>query len=219
MSSTASGSQGRADVRLTARYHEFYAGAADKLHGETIPYQEAFSVMTWRELLGVAGIIVPWNSPLQISARSMPAALAAGNSVVVKPAEDACLAVVRVFELLEEVGFPAGSINLVTELGKEAGAPLADHADIDHLSFTGSPEVGTLVMKASARHHRPVLLELGGKSPQVVFSDADLHEAIWRPREAAEDGAGLHQHLRRGRRRGTPVRRAQAQRVRSREGP
>ncbi len=170
--------QAQADARMCARYFEFYAGAADKLHGETIPYQAGFAVMTWREPLGVAGIIVPWNYPLQISARSMTAALAAGNSVVVKPAEDACLAVARVVELLEDIGFPAGALNLVTGLGEEAGAPLADHPDLDHLSFTGSPEVGTLVMQASARHHRPVLLELGGKSPQLVFPDADLDEAV-----------------------------------------
>jgi aldehyde dehydrogenase (NAD+) len=170
--------QAQADARMTARYFEFYAGATDKLHGETIPYQEGFAVLTWREPLGVAGIIVPWNYPLQISARSIAPSLAVGNSVVVKPAEDACLSVVRYFELLEGAGFPAGTLNLVTGLGEEAGAPLADHPDIDHLSFTGSPQVGTLVMQASARHHRPVLLELGGKSPQVVFADADLDEAV-----------------------------------------
>lgn len=170
--------QARADARMTARYFEFYAGAADKLHGETIPYQEGFSVMTWREPLGVAGIIVPWNYPLQISARSIAPSLAAGNSVVIKPAEDACLSVVRYIELLEDVGLPPGTLNLVTGLGEEAGAALAEHPDVDHLSFTGSPEVGTRVMEASARHHRPVLLELGGKSPQVVFPDADLDEAV-----------------------------------------
>lgn len=170
--------QATTDARMAARYFEFYAGAADKLHGETIPYQEGYAVLTWREPLGVAGIIVPWNYPLQIGARSMAPSLAAGNSVVIKPAEDACLSLVRVFELLEEAGFPAGAVNLVTGLGEEAGAALADHPDVDHLSFTGSPEVGTLVMQASARHHRPVLLELGGKSPQVVFADADLDEAV-----------------------------------------
>jgi aldehyde dehydrogenase (NAD+) len=170
--------QARTDARMLARYFEFYAGAADKLHGETIPYQEGFSVMTWREPLGVTAHIIPWNYPLQMTGRTMAPALAAGNATVMKPAEDACLSVVRVFELLEAAGFPAGAVNLVTGLGHEAGAALAEHPDTDHLSFTGSPEVGTLVMQASARHHRPVVLELGGKSPQIVFPDADLDEAV-----------------------------------------
>jgi aldehyde dehydrogenase (NAD+) len=170
--------QARTDARMLARYFEFYAGAADKLHGETIPYQEGFSVMTWREPLGVTAHIIPWNYPLQMTGRTMAPALAAGNATVMKPAEDACLSVVRVFELLEEAGLPAGAVNLVTGLGHEAGAALAEHPDTDHLSFTGSPEVGTLVMQASARHHRPVVLELGGKSPQIVFPDADLDEAV-----------------------------------------
>jgi aldehyde dehydrogenase (NAD+) len=166
------------DAGLAARYFEFYAGAADKLHGETIPYRPGYSVLTWREPLGVTAHIIPWNYPLQMAGRTLAPALAAGNAVVLKPAEDACLSVVRLFELLEGVGFPAGALNLVTGTGEEAGAALAGHPGTDHLSFTGSPEVGRMVMEASARFHRPVTLELGGKSPQVVFDDADLDEAV-----------------------------------------
>jgi aldehyde dehydrogenase (NAD+) len=171
-------SQAQSDARLCARYFEFYAGAADKLHGETIPYQEGFSVLTWREPLGVTAHIIPWNYPLQMTGRTLAPALAAGNAVVMKPAEDACLSVVRLVELLEEIGFPAGALNLVAGTGEEAGAALAAHPGTDYLSFTGSPEVGTMVMEASARFHRPVTLELGGKSPQVVFADADLDAAV-----------------------------------------
>jgi aldehyde dehydrogenase (NAD+) len=170
--------QARSDAALAARYFEFYAGAADKLHGETLPYQAGFSVMTWREPLGVTAHVIPWNYPLQMTARTLAAALAAGNAAVLKPAEDACLSVVRLFEILHEIGFPPGAVNLVTGLGEEAGAALVNHPGTDHLSFTGSPEVGTRVMADSARFHRPVLLELGGKSPQVVFADADLDEAV-----------------------------------------
>ena len=171
-------SQARADAQLVARYFEFYAGAADKLHGETIPYQNGFTVYTTREPYGVTGHIIPWNYPLQMTGRTLAPALAAGNATVLKPAEDACLAIVRLFELLDEVGFPAGSINLVTGRGDEAGAALSKNRDIDHLAFTGSPEVGTLVMETMAKNLRPVVLELGGKSPQIVFEDADLDAAM-----------------------------------------
>lgn len=171
-------SQARADANLIARYFEFYAGAADKLHGETIPYKNGFTVYTQRVPYGVTGHIIPWNYPLQMTGRTLAPSLAAGNSVVFKPAEDACLAVVRVFELIEDVGFPPGAINLVTGLGEEAGSALANHPGIDKMSFTGSPQVGSKVMKQSADHIRPIVLELGGKSPQVVFDDADLEAAL-----------------------------------------
>lgn len=170
--------QAEADARLAGRYFEFYAGAADKLHGETIPFMDGYTVYTHRVPLGVTGHIIPWNYPLQMTGRTLAPALAAGNTTVFKPAEDACLAVVRLFELIQDAGFPAGVINLVTGLGEEAGAELAKHPGINHMAFTGSPGVGTEVMKNSADHIRPVLLELGGKSPQVVFEDADLDKAI-----------------------------------------
>jgi len=170
--------QGRADATALARYFEYYAGAADKLHGDTIPYQAGMTVLTLREPHGVTGHIVPWNYPMQIFGRSVGAALAAGNACVVKPAEDACLSVMRVAVLAAEVGFPAGALNVVTGFGAEAGAALAQHRGIDHISFTGSPVTGTTVAQAAAKHHCPVTLELGGKSPQIVFADADLDDVL-----------------------------------------
>ena len=170
--------QAHADATALARYFEFYAGACDKLHGETIPYQDGYSVFTWREPYGVVGNIIPWNYPMQIFGRSVGGALAAGNVCVVKPSEDACLSLLRVAQLAAEVGFPAGAINIVTGYGHEVGDALAHHAGIDHISFTGSPSVGTLIAQVAAQRHCPVTLELGGKSPQIVFADADLDAAI-----------------------------------------
>jgi aldehyde dehydrogenase (NAD+) len=170
--------QAQADAAALARYFEFYAGACDKLHGETLPYQNGYSVLTWREPHGVTGHVIPWNYPMQIFGRSVGGALAAGNCCVVKPAEDACLSLIRVAQLAAEVGFPPGAINVVTGYGQEVGDALARHAGIDHISFTGSPSVGTLIQQAAAERHCPVTLELGGKSPQIVFADADLDAAI-----------------------------------------
>lgn len=170
--------QARADALALARYFEFYAGACDKLHGDTIPYLDGYSVLTWREPFGVVGNIIPWNYPMQIFGRSVGGALAAGNVCVVKPAEDACLSLIRVAQLAAEVGFPAGAINIVTGYGHEVGDALARHEGIDHISFTGSPKVGTLIQQAAAERHCPVTLELGGKSPQIIFADADLDAAI-----------------------------------------
>jgi aldehyde dehydrogenase (NAD+) len=170
--------QARADVAACARYFEFYGGAADKLHGTTIPYPEGFAVLTWREPHGVTGHIIPWNYPLQIFGRSVGASLAAGNACVVKPAEDACLSLLRVAELAAEIGLPSGALNIVTGLGAEAGAALAEHPGVAHISFTGSPATGAWVAGAAAKRHCPVTLELGGKSPQIVFADADLELAL-----------------------------------------
>ncbi|MBU6488719.1 MAG: aldehyde dehydrogenase family protein [Burkholderiales bacterium] len=170
--------EARADAAALARYFEFYAGACDKLHGETLPYQAGYTVMTVREPHGVTGHIVPWNYPMQIFGRSVGAALAAGNACVVKPSEDACLSLLRVASLGAEAGLPAGALNIVTGYGTEAGAALARHPSVDHISFTGSPSVGTLVTQLAAEHHAPVTLELGGKSPQIVFADADLDAAL-----------------------------------------
>ncbi|MEO7243050.1 MAG: aldehyde dehydrogenase family protein, partial [Variovorax sp.] len=170
--------QARADAGALVRYFEFYAGACDKLHGQTLPYLDGYSVLTWREPHGVTGHIIPWNYPMQIFGRSVGGALAAGNVCVVKPAEDACVSLIRVAELAVEVGFPAGAINIVTGLGHEVGDALARHAGIDHISFTGSPGVGTLIAQRAAERHCPVTLELGGKSPQIVFADADLEAAL-----------------------------------------
>ena len=170
--------QARADATACARYFEFYAGAPDKLHGDTIPYLPGYTVLTWREPHGVTGHIIPWNYPLQIFGRSVGGALAAGNACVVKPAEDACLSLLRVAELAAAAGFPPGAINIVTGYGSEAGMALAEHPGIEHISFTGSPVTGSIVAQAGARRHCPVTLELGGKSPQIVFADADIDAAL-----------------------------------------
>ena len=170
--------QARADAAALVRYFEFYAGACDKLHGETLPYQSGYSVFTWREPHGVTGHVIPWNYPMQIFGRSVGGALAAGNCCVVKPAEDACLSLIRVAQLAAECGFPPGAINIVTGYGHEVGDALARHAGIDHISFTGSPRVGTLIQQVAAERHCPVTLELGGKSPQIIFADADLDAAL-----------------------------------------
>jgi aldehyde dehydrogenase (NAD+) len=170
--------QAKGDISACARYFRFYGGAADKIHGETIPFETDFAVMTLREPYGVCAQIIPWNYPSQIFGRCVAAGLAAGNTIVLKPAEDACLSVLRMSELAVQHGLPPGALNVVPGLGFEAGAALAAHPQIDHLSFTGSPETGTHVAQAAAQHHVPVTLELGGKSPQLVFADADLEEAL-----------------------------------------
>lgn len=171
-------SQGRADITAAARYFEYYGSAADKLHGETIPFLNGYTVMCIREPIGVIGQIIPWNYPAQIGSRSIAAALAAGNTTVIKPAEAACLSLLRLAALIVEAGCPPGVVNVVTGYGDKAGAPLASHPDVDYVAFTGSPEVGTLVQQAAATHQAGCLLELGAKSPQVVFEDADLDAAL-----------------------------------------
>ncbi len=170
--------QAQSDVTALLRYCEFYSGAADKFYGDVIPYPDIYAVFAFREPHGVTGQIVPWNYPIQILGRSCMPALAVGNACVVKPSEDACLSVLRVAELAAEAGFPPGAINVVTGYGYEAGAALSAHPDVDHISFTGSPDVGKLVARAAGEHHHPVVLELGGKSPQIVFADADLDAAL-----------------------------------------
>ena len=171
-------SQARADAVALARYCEFYGGAADKVMGETIPYLDGYTVYTLREPHGVTGHIVPWNYPMQIIGRSVGAALAMGNACVLKPAEEACLTALAFADLAAEAGFPAGALNVVPGLGAEAGAALTAHRGVHHLSFTGSVRTGALVQAAAAQNTIPVTLELGGKSPQVVFDDADLNAAL-----------------------------------------
>lgn len=170
--------QARNDVQACARYCEFYAGAVDKLHGQTIPYQKGYTVMTLREPHGVTAHIIPWNYPLQIIGRSVMGALAAGNAVVIKPGEDASLSTLFLGELFQKAGFPPGSVNIVTGRGAVAGAALASHPNVQHISFTGSADVGSLIQKMAAENKTPVTLELGGKSPQIVFADADLEKAL-----------------------------------------
>lgn len=166
------------DIRVMARYFEFYAGGADKVHGQIIPYLNDYTVQVLREPLGVTAHIIPWNYPAQMFGRSVAPALAMGNACVVKPAEDACLSVLRVAELAQELGFPPGALNVVTGLGEEAGAALAAHPDINFVTFTGSNEVGTLVQQAAARHAVKCVLELGGKSAHIVFDDVNMQLAV-----------------------------------------
>ena len=170
--------QARADALALARYLEFYAGAADKLHGETIPYLADYTVYTLREPHGVTAHIIPWNYPMQIIGRSVVGALAAGNATVLKPAEEASLTAFAFARIAQEAGLPDGALNVVTGKGEETGAALAAHPGIHHLSFTGSTSVGALVQAAAGRNAVPVTLELGGKSPQIVFEDADIERAL-----------------------------------------
>lgn len=170
--------QSRNDSLALARYLEFYAGAADKLMGTTIPYQDGFTVYTLREPHGVCGIIIPWNYPMQILGRAVGAALAAGNSCVLKPAEDASLSSLAFGAIAQEAGLPAGALNIVTGYGHEAGGALSEHGGIHHISFTGSVGTGARIQAASAKNVVPLTLELGGKSPHIVFDDCDLDKAM-----------------------------------------
>jgi aldehyde dehydrogenase (NAD+) len=170
--------QGRADAVALARYLEFYGGAADKVHGETIPFANGYTAFTLREPHGVTAHIVPWNYPMQIIGRSVGAALAMGNACVLKPAEEACLTALAFARIAHDAGLPAGALNVVPGLGEEAGAALSAHPGVRHISFTGSVAVGALIQAAAAKNAVPVTLELGGKSPQLVFADADLDAAL-----------------------------------------
>jgi len=170
--------QAKADALALARYLEFYGGAADKVMGHTIPYLDGYTVYTLREPFGVTGHIVPWNYPMQIIGRSVGAALAMGNACVLKPPEEACLTALAFADLARQAGLPAGALNVVPGLGEEAGAALTAHPDVRHISFTGSVPVGRLVQKSAAENIVPVTLELGGKSPQLVFDDADIEAAL-----------------------------------------
>ncbi|WP_274630172.1 aldehyde dehydrogenase family protein [Arvimicrobium flavum] len=170
--------QARADMVACARYFEYYGAAADKLHGETLPFLNGHFAATERVPHGVTAHIIPWNYPAQMFPRSVGPALAVGNAVVMKPAEDACLTPLRMTELMAEAGFPEGAVNIVTGYGRETGAALAEHPGIDFISFIGSSETGVAIQTAAARNHIGCTLELGGKSAQIVFGDADLDAAL-----------------------------------------
>ena len=171
-------STARNDIKVLARYFEFYGTAADKVHGETIPFLNGHQVTLIREPLGVTAHVIPWNYPAQMLGRTVAPALAMGNACVLKPAEDTSLSALYVGQLALEVGIPPGVLNVVTGLGEEAGAALAEHPGIDFISFTGSNEVGTLVQQAAAKNAVKCVLELGGKSPQIVFDDVDVERAV-----------------------------------------
>ncbi len=170
--------QARADVAVAARYFEFYANTVEAFYGDSLPPNGDFIAYTRHEPFGVTGHIIPWNYPLQIGCRTIAPAVAVGNCAVVKPAEDAPLSVIRVAELALEAGLPPGVLNVVPGLGEEAGDALARHPGIDHLAFTGSVQVGSMVAHAAADNVVPVSLELGGKSPNIVFADADVDAAV-----------------------------------------
>jgi len=168
-----------ADLPLSIACYRYYAGWADKIQGKTIPIAGNYFCYTRHEPVGVVGQIIPWNFPLLMQAWKLGPALAAGNTVVLKPAEQTPLSALRVGELIIEAGFPPGVVNVLPGYGPTAGAAIAWHHGIDKVAFTGSTEVGHLIMEAAARSNlKRVTLELGGKSPNIVFADADMDQAI-----------------------------------------
>jgi aldehyde dehydrogenase (NAD+) len=168
-----------ADLPLTIECYRYYAGWADKIEGKTIPVNGPFFTYTRHEPVGVVGQIIPWNFPLLMQAWKWGPALAAGCTIVLKPAEQTPLSALRVGELAQEAGIPDGVINIVPGFGETAGAAISEHMDIDKVAFTGSTEVGKLIMGAAARTNlKRVTLELGGKSPNIVFADSDLDAAV-----------------------------------------
>jgi aldehyde dehydrogenase (NAD+) len=177
------------DVAHAERLFRFYGEIADKIPTEKLTVDGGFA-FTDRIPHGVTGHITPWNYPIQLFARTVAPALAGGNACVVKPAEDTPLTSLRTAHLAREAGLPAGVLNVVTGLGAEAGAALSDHPEVDHLSFTGSRLTGERVMAASARQMRPVMLELGGKSPSILLRDVDVAELVPALRTAALWNAG-----------------------------
>lgn len=168
-----------ADVPLTVDHFRYYAGWATKIYGQTIPVSVPnFFNYTKREPVGVVGQIIPWNFPLLMAAWKLGAALACGNTVVLKPAEQTPLSALRLGELIMEAGFPEGVVNIVTGFGETAGQPLVDHYDVDKIAFTGSTDVGRLIMRQAAGTLKKISLELGGKSPNIIMPDADMSRAI-----------------------------------------
>jgi aldehyde dehydrogenase (NAD+) len=168
-----------ADLPLTIACYRYYAGWSDKIQGKTIPISGDYFCYTRHEPVGVVGQIIPWNFPLLMQAWKLGPALACGNTVVLKVAEQTPLSALRIGELILEAGFPEGVVNILPGYGPTAGAAIARHMDVDKVAFTGSTEVGHLIMKAAAETNlKRVTLELGGKSPNIVFADADMDSAI-----------------------------------------
>jgi aldehyde dehydrogenase (NAD+)/betaine-aldehyde dehydrogenase len=170
--------QGLRDAEITVRYFDFYASAVETFYGSAFSLDERTTVQTRWEPHGVTAHIIPWNYPLQILGRSVAPALAMGNCVVLKPAEEAPLTALKIGELALEAGLPPGALNVVPGYGESAGAALTAHPGIGHISFTGSVEVGRIISHAAADHLIPVTMELGGKSPNILFADADLDRAL-----------------------------------------
>ncbi|QDO89687.1 aldehyde dehydrogenase family protein [Ornithinimicrobium ciconiae] len=182
--------QARADSRVAARYLRFYAHAIDSYYGLTIPKGPDLHAYTLREPFGVVGSVIAWNYPMQLFARSVAAATATGNAVVVKPADETPRTAVALARLAVEAGIPPGTVNVVTGTGAEAGAALTAHPGVGHLSFVGSTEIGSVIAHAAADRVVPTVLELGGKSAQVVFADADLDAAAEAIARGALQNAG-----------------------------
>ncbi len=170
--------EARVSIQRTADYFCYYAGMVDKLQGETVPLGSGKTCFTLLEPIGVTGHIVPWNVPVSMIARGVAPALACGNTAVVKPAEDTSLSAILLAELMVETGLPPGVCNMVTGYGETAGAALAAHEDVGHVTFTGSVQTGKAVMTAAANHLASVTLELGGKSPHLILKDADLDKVV-----------------------------------------
>jgi len=166
------------DLPQVAENFEYFAGWATKIEGETIPVPGQMFNYTLREPVGVCGQIIPWNFPLLMAAWKLAPALAAGNTVVLKPAEQTPVTAMELGKLFQEAGFPEGVVNIVPGYGETAGAALAAHPGIDKVAFTGSTEVGKLIAKAAAENLTKVSLELGGKAPNIVFADADMDQAV-----------------------------------------
>src|SRR6204780_3076794 len=170
------------DVAASVGCYRYFAGWADKIHGKTIPIDGDYFCYTRHEPVGVVGQIIPWNFPMLMLAWKLAPALATGNTVVMKPAEQTPLSALRIGELIVEAGFPAGVVNLLPGFGPTAGAAIANHMDVDKVAFTGSTEVGHLIMEAAAKSNlKRVTLELGGKSPNSVFAAPALEKAVEAP--------------------------------------
>ena len=168
-----------ADLPLALDCYRYYAGWADKIEGKTIPINGPYHCYTRHEPTGVVGQIIPWNFPILMQAWKLGPALAAGCTVVLKPAEQTPLSALRIGELFAEAGFPDGVVNIIPGYGETAGAAISRHMDVDKVAFTGSTEVGKLIMKDAAESNlKRITLELGGKSPNIVFADADLDAAV-----------------------------------------
>ncbi|HKV56022.1 MAG TPA: aldehyde dehydrogenase family protein [Candidatus Binataceae bacterium] len=166
------------DIPAAAETFRYYAGWVTKIYGETNPSDPSFFNYTLREPVGVCGQIIPWNFPLLMAAWKLGPALACGNTVILKPAEQTPLTALRLGELITEAGLPDGVLNIITGFGPGAGSSIAEHPAIDKVAFTGSTEVGKLILQASAGNLKKVSLELGGKAPNIIFPDADLDQAV-----------------------------------------
>jgi acyl-CoA reductase-like NAD-dependent aldehyde dehydrogenase len=166
------------DIPASAETFRYYAGWVTKIYGETNPSDPAFFNYTLREPVGVCGQIIPWNFPLLMASWKLGPALACANTVILKPAEQTPLTALRLGELIMEAGIPDGVVNIITGFGPGAGSSIAEHPEIDKVAFTGSTEVGKLILQASAGNLKKVSLELGGKAPNIIFPDADLDQAV-----------------------------------------